>query len=231
MDPTLVKQIVEALVFASDQPLPESRIRSCIEEFNRQPLETIIEELNEEYRRSGRSFTIVKVAGGYQFATRPAFAKWIKRLYHGRSRARLTQASLEVLAIIAFRQPISRADIDAIRGVNSGGVLKNLLERRLITIVGRAATVGRPLIYGTTEEFLRYFGINDISDLPKPKEIEEIFGAGEASEQVVEALSQLEDQRLQQGEEDVPSAVGPEENEESEGGESRPGSESEDAPE
>lgn len=196
MEATLLKQIVEALIFASDQPLSEARIRSCIDELDGQPFDGIVEELNSEYRDSGRSFTIVKVAGGYQFTTPPAFAKWIKRLYHGRVQSKLTQASLEVLSVVAFRQPISRTEIDAIRGVNSGGVLKNLLERRLITIAGRATTVGRPLLYKTTDEFLRYFGINDISDLPKPKEIEEILGSGEASDQIVEALSQLEDQQL-----------------------------------
>jgi segregation and condensation protein B len=201
MDETLLKQIVEALIFASDQPLPEARIRSCIQEFDGQPLGTIIDELNEEYRASGRAFSIAKVAGGYQFTTRPVFAKWIKRLYHGRSKAKLTQASLEVLAIVAFRQPISRAEIDAVRGVHSGGVLKNLLERHLITIAGRASTVGRPLLYKTTDEFLRYFGINDITDLPKPKEIEELFGAGESTDEIVEALSQLEDQRSADSEE------------------------------
>lgn len=208
MDHALLKQIVEALIFASDEPLSESRIRSCIEDVDGQSLETIIESLNEEYHRSGRSFRIVKVAGGFQFATQPAFSKWIKRLYQGRSRARLTQASLEVLAIVAFQQPVSRTEIDAVRGVNSVGVLRNLMERRLITIAGRAEGVGRPLLYKTTDEFLRYFGINDISDLPKPKEIEEILGSGEVSDQVVEALALLEEQQQSEGGEATPQGEG-----------------------
>ncbi|MFQ6116483.1 MAG: SMC-Scp complex subunit ScpB, partial [bacterium] len=118
---------------------------------------------------------------------------WIKKLFKGRARPKLSQAALESLAIIAFKQPISRVEVDAIRGVHSGGVIKNLLERNLISIAGRAQTVGKPILYGTTSEFLRYFGINDISELPKPKEIEEIMGkldgAEEYSEEIIHLLS------------------------------------------
>ncbi|MFQ5864100.1 MAG: SMC-Scp complex subunit ScpB [bacterium] len=187
------KQIVEALIFASDVPISESKIANFIEGLGSKQVLKIVEELNQEYSKSHRVFYITKVAGGFQFNSRREFAPWIKKLFKGRARPKLSQAALESLAIIAFKQPISRVAVDAIRGVHSGGVIKNLLERNLISIAGRAETVGRPILYGTTSEFLRYFGINDISDLPKPKEIEEIMGkldgAEEYSEEIIHIVS------------------------------------------
>ena len=181
-----LKQIVEALIFASDVPLTESRIRNYVEELDGKQVKQIIDQLNQEYAETQRPFLVAKVAGGYQLVTRPQFSRWIKKLYKGRARMRLSQPALETLSIIAFKQPISRGEMAQIRGVNCDGVIKNLLERNLITISGRAKTVGRPLLYSTTPEFLRYFGINDVSDLPKPKEIEELLAEGEAAS----ALSQ-----------------------------------------
>lgn len=197
MDHEYQKQIVEGLIFASDVPISENKIAGIVEELTPKQISSIIEELNSEYLNNNRAFFITKVAGGFQLNTRKDLAPWIKQLYKGRMRPRLSQASLESLAIIAFKQPVSRVEIDAIRGVNSGGVIKNLLERNLISIAGRADGPGKPLIYGTTREFLRYIGINDISDLPKPREIEEIMGKLDASEEIteniIEALAELDE--------------------------------------
>lgn len=204
MDHAFQKQIVESLILASDVPIPDSKIASIVEELTPKAVKDIVDELNAEYSEQKRSFFITRVAGGFQFNTRKDVSPWLKQLFKGRMRPRLSQASLESLAIIAFRQPISRVEIDTIRGVNSGGVLKNLLERNLISISGRADTAGKPLLYGTTREFLRYLGINDISELPKPREIEEIMGKLDASDEVTEnilaALTDLETDDLEEAE-------------------------------
>jgi segregation and condensation protein B len=184
MEYDVQKQVVEALIFASDVPLTEDKICSYVDGLNAKQVKEIIDELNSEYQAGKRAFFITRVAGGFQINTRKEFASWIKKMFKGRAKPKLSHAAMESLAIIAFKQPISRVEVDAIRGVHSGGVLKHLLERNLISITGRAAAVGKPLLYGTTSEFLRYFGINDISDLPKPKEIEEIMGKLEGSEEI-----------------------------------------------
>ncbi|MCA9730901.1 MAG: SMC-Scp complex subunit ScpB [Deferribacteres bacterium] len=188
------KQIIEALIFAADNPISEKNIKSLLEdELNGISIDTIVTAINDDYINSGRSFEVVQVAGGFQIITRPEFAAYIKKMYMGRIRSKLSQAALEVLAIVSFKQPISKADVSAVRGANSDSVIKNLLERRLITISGRGEGIGRPLLYSTTPEFLEYFGINDISELPKPREIEELFKEGKYSEQIVDALAELDD--------------------------------------
>ncbi|MFQ5602914.1 MAG: SMC-Scp complex subunit ScpB [bacterium] len=198
MEQAFLKQIVEALVLASDVPISDHKIASYVEELSPKQVQKIVEELNSEYSTQNRAFFVTKVAGGYQINTRKEFAPWIKKMFKGRSKPKLSQAALESLAITAFRQPISRAEIDAIRGVHSGGVLKNLMERNLIAIAGRSEGLGKPLLYGTTGEFLRYFGINDISELPKPREIEEIMGkldgAQDLSHEIVEVLTEVKEE-------------------------------------
>jgi len=174
-----IKKIIEALIFASDTPITENRIKNIILEIDATDINNIITELNSEYDRAGHAFKIARLAGGLQFVTRSEYAQYIKQYYKGRARSRLSRAALETLAIVAFKQPISRPEIDAIRGVNSDGVVKNLLERNLIFISGRSEHLGRALLYNTTPEFLKYFGVNDITDLPRPKEIEELLGSGQ----------------------------------------------------
>ncbi|NIR51415.1 SMC-Scp complex subunit ScpB [candidate division KSB1 bacterium] len=195
MDSDFQKQIVEAIIFASDEPISEKKISNYVEALTPTRIKEIVEEINSEYQSGKRAFYVSRVAGGYQITARKEFAPWIKKMFKGRSKPRLSQAALESLAIIAFRQPISRTEVDAIRGVHSGGVIKNLLERSLISIAGRSEEVGKPLLYATSKEFLRYFGINDISELPRPREIEEIMGklekSEEFSEQIIEALTEL----------------------------------------
>lgn len=134
-----------------------------------------VELLNEAYESSTRSFRVVEIAGGFQFATRSDYAEYVARLFKDKSRRRLSSAALETLAIVAYKQPVSKADIENIRGVNCDEVLKSLLEKNLVTITGRAEAVGRPLLYGTTVDFLRHFGLHSLSDLPRPREIEEMM--------------------------------------------------------
>jgi segregation and condensation protein B len=183
-----VGQILEALFFATDEPLA---IRQVIEIFDMlegggeagklTPDQVLvnIDELNREYEETGRAFRIVKVAGGYQFATRPEYGAWLGAMVRERARRKLSVSALESLAVIAYKQPVTKPEIEAIRGVNADYVLRTLLERNLITIVGRAATPGRPLLYGTTRDFLKHFGLNDLSELPKPREIDELLAEAE----------------------------------------------------
>jgi segregation and condensation protein B len=179
MNKEQLKSVIEAMVFASDTPLTIHQMVSVLENFEKTEIEEVLTQIQQELE--GRAFSLKKVSGGYQFASRPEFSRWIKKMYQGKERNRLTRAALETLAIIAFKQPISRVEVSAIRGVNSDGVIKGLLERKLITISGRGEGQGRALLFNTTPQFLQYFGINEISDLPKPKEIEELLAAGEAA--------------------------------------------------
>ncbi len=184
-----LKRVIEALIFAADAPLTPERIRETLEACTDEEIAQTVETLNSEYESAGHSFMIRQVAGGYQVTTRPEFSNWIKKLYLGRQKGRLSHAALESLAIIAFKQPISRVDIAQIRGVNSDAVIGTLLERKLVTITGRSEAVGRPLLYSTTPEFLEFFGINDLAELPKPREIEELIGKEGMPEEVLQALS------------------------------------------
>ncbi len=169
-----LKRTVEALLFASDKPVSATRICTAIGD-EEVPVEEIVEQLNQEYAEADRAFFIMAVAGGYQLVTRKEFEPYVKQLYVSSSRMRLSQAALEALSIIAYKQPVSRPNIDAIRGVNSDGVLRTLLERNLIVVKGREEQPGRPLLYGTSDEFLRYFGLNSLKDLPKLREIDELL--------------------------------------------------------
>lgn len=135
----------------------------------------LVEEINDELEHSTRPYRIVKIAGGFQFATTPQHGQLVQRLLKAKNRKRLTQAALETCAIIAYRQPITKAEVDAIRGVNAGEVVNSLVEKQLVAMVGRAETIGKPLLYGTTEEFLRIFGLNSLSDLPKLREIDDLI--------------------------------------------------------
>jgi len=181
MDQEYIKRVVEALIFASDEPLSTEQIRICIDDVQIQEIDDAINLLIQEYSDIERAFFLKKVSGGYQFATKPEYFKWIKRLYEGRIQHRLSRAALEALAIIAFKQPVSKVEVSAIRGVNSDGVIKSLLLRRLVALAGRSSGPGRPLLYGTTPEFLKYFGLNSLDELPKLKEIEELLADGEGA--------------------------------------------------
>ena len=186
MDEDQLMKAVEAVIFAADKPVSLNRLEKIFPEVKKAELENAIVCLDQEYE--AHAFSIIKVAGGYQMVTKPEYHDWVKQLYVGRTRPRLSAAALETLSVIAYKQPVSRIEIEAIRGVNSDSVLGTLLERGLIVIKGRAETVGRPLLYGTTDEFLQYFGLNNFSELPKPAEIEAMLKERESGEAVVTEL-------------------------------------------
>ncbi|WP_337865595.1 SMC-Scp complex subunit ScpB [Ignavibacterium sp.] len=178
----IYKNIIEALIFSSDEPLTNSEIIKAINgidgediSISSDDINNAIDLLNQEFESTGRAVRIVKIAGGYLFATREEYAKYIGYLSSEKTKRRLSQVALETLAIIAYKQPITKPELELIRGVNSEYILATLLDKKLITISGRAETIGRPLLYTTTDEFLKYFGLNSLSDLPKPREIEEIM--------------------------------------------------------
>ena len=179
---SIYKAVVEALIFASDDPIAGTEIINAVKEIDGaeieitdEDIENTVDELNAFYDEHGNAFTILKIAHGYVHATKPDHSKYVGFLSSEKSKRRLSQASLETLAIIAYKQPITKPELETIRGVNSDYTLNTLLEKNLVTISGRAESVGRPLLYVTTREFLKYFGIRVIGDLPKPREIEEIM--------------------------------------------------------
>ncbi|MFH0763420.1 MAG: SMC-Scp complex subunit ScpB [Candidatus Omnitrophota bacterium] len=172
MDSSGRKLIIEALLFVSDKPVSIDALKDVIKDIDPTDIRAVIEELNAEYASNGRSFSIKEIAGGFQMLTDPVYSKWIAALYK-RPPDRLTGPSLETLAIIAYKQPLTRSDIEAIRGVNVDGVLGTLEERGLIRTRGRLEAPGRPILYGTTTEFLQHFGLKSIEELPKLKEFKE----------------------------------------------------------
>ena len=184
--PTTLKALVEALIFAAQEPLSINQIRAIYQgdvarnngskQIEPETIKQSVIDLNLEYEKNDRPYRIVQIAGGYQFATLSDYAEWLGKLYKEQGRRKLSQSGVETLAIVAYKQPVTKAEIEKIRGVNCDYVLKTLLEKELLTVTGRAESVGRPLLYGTTKEFLKHFGLNDITDLPRPREIEEILG-------------------------------------------------------
>ena len=174
--------VIEALIFSSDDSLsPEEIIRAIKSidgediDISKEDVDVSVEQLNKKYEENNSAFRILRISNGYLHATIEQFAKYVGYLSSERAKRRLSQAALETLAIIAYKQPITKPELETIRGVNSDYILTTLLDKNLITIKGRAETVGRPLLYGTTDEFLKYFGLNNLSDLPKPREIDEIM--------------------------------------------------------
>ena len=172
MDKNEAKRIIEAILFVSDKPVSIATLKDVLKEIDPTDVRTFIEELNNEYSSSQRSFSIREIAGGFQMLTDPVYSTWISSLYKKPS-DRMTGPALETLAIIAYKQPLTRSDIEAIRGVNVDGVLHTLEERSLIRTRGRVDAPGRPILYGTTTEFLQHFGLKSLEDLPKLKEFQE----------------------------------------------------------
>jgi segregation and condensation protein B len=164
-------QIVEALLFASDAPLSVSDITRVDERLDEDTVEAVIQELRGEYEETERAFQIYEVAGGYQLLTRPDFVTYLERFETVPQSSRLSAPGLETLAIIGYRQPIGRAEIEEIRGVGSSAALKTLIDRGLVEVVARGEGLGRPLLYGTTRKFLEHFGFRSLEDLPRPEEL------------------------------------------------------------
>jgi len=174
LDTAKIKAVAEALLFVSDRPVKISEIIRVLADsgsVSRLAVVAALEELKVDYIQSQRSFRLAEIAGGYQLRTMPEFARYISGFLSGQERTRLSRASLETLAIVAYRQPVTRSQIESIRGVDVSGILKMLQEKSLIKIVGRTDSPGRPFIYGTTTLFLEHFGLNSLSDLPRAGEL------------------------------------------------------------
>jgi segregation and condensation protein B len=186
----IYNSIIEALIFSSDDSLGSGEIINAIKgidgeeiEITAKDIENVVDQLNTKYSEGNQSFSIVKVANGYLFATSEEYAKYVGYLSSEKTRRRLSPAALETLSIVAYKQPITKPELETIRGVNSDHIINSLLEKNLIAIKGRSESIGRPLLYATTDEFLKYFGLNTLSDLPKPREIEEIMNDEDFIEQ------------------------------------------------
>lgn len=216
-----LKNIIESLLFVTEEPLSVDKLRSILETVDTKEIKSALQELTENYEKRGGGFWLSEVAGGWQMRSRPEYNEWIKRMLQP-SPQRLSRAALETLAVVAYKQPIIRADIEHIRGVDCGGVLRQLMERKLIRVLGRKEIAGRPLIYATTKLFLEMFDLKDLNDLPTPKEIAE-FGNPPLNDDEAE----LEEQETAQ--DTVPKELDATEDHHQEGGLSSPESEMEDS--
>lgn len=176
LPPAEVKAIVETLIFASPQPVTARELGRVLGGVSKEEWTAALAELQAEYAREGRGLQIVEVASGYQITTRPEYNDWLRELLDPKTPTRLSIQALETLAVVAYKQPVTLPEIIDLRGVKSGGVMKTLLEKRLIRIVGRKEVVGRPILYGTTKQFLLHFGLKDLSELPKIEEFAEVLG-------------------------------------------------------
>ena len=168
-----IKNIIESLLFVAEDPLTIDSIKKVLDSTDSNAIRNVLHELSSEYEARKGGFFLREVAGGYQIRTRPEYSQWIRRLLKPNA-LRLSNAALETLAIVAYKQPVIRSDIEHLRGVDCGGILRMLLERKLIRVVGRKEIPGRPMIYTTTKKFLELFELKDLKDLPSPKEIEEL---------------------------------------------------------
>jgi segregation and condensation protein B len=186
-----LKSAIEALVFVSGNPVSLDRLKGVFEEETAEQIEAQVRQLQQDYIDRGSGLMLAEVAGGYQLATRPELFGWIRKFKTVKTSTRLSKPALETLAIVAYKQPITRSEVEAIRGVNIGGIMRNLMERRLVKIVGKKDVPGKPMMYGTTMEFLQYFGLKDLSALPTLKEFQELEAGEDAMEEV--PLAEAED--------------------------------------
>ncbi len=192
-------RIIESLLFASDTPVTLDKLKDILEGPGKKEIRNSISDLQKIYNDSGSAIDVAELAGGFQLVSREEYAPYLQKLYRGRIAQRLTHRALETLAIIAYKQPITKQEMESIRGVNVDGVVKTLLERNLIKIEGRQKAPGNPLLYGTSKFFLQYFGLNTIEDLPKLKEIDELL---KDDDKFLESLDQVALQQL------APEALG-----------------------
>ncbi len=181
IDGTRLSSVIEALIFASPEPITAKKLCELIAQGDEQleleadAIEPFVDKLNQRYEENGLSFNIENIAGGYTFATKKRYESWLSIFQHEDAYRKLSQSAIESLAIVAYKQPITKPEVDEIRGVDSGYILRQLLEKVLIEVSGRLDAPGKPLVYRTTKHFLKHFGINSIDELPKPREIEEIL--------------------------------------------------------
>jgi segregation and condensation protein B len=176
LPPAEIKAVLEALIFASPQPVTAREILKVLGGVPKEDWQAALSELRAEYARDGRGLQIVEIASGWQITTRPEYNDWVRELLDPKTPTRLSIQALETLAVVAYKQPVTLPEIIDLRGVKSGGVMKTLLEKRLIRIEGRKEVVGRPILYGTTKQFLLHFGLKDLAELPKIEEFAEVLG-------------------------------------------------------
>lgn len=173
-----IKAVIEALLFSSERPLTLEQIKGALDNFGVDEIRKCVEELSSEYEKNNRGMRIIEIAGGFQMITPPAFVSFLRKLYKQHRVERLSAAALETLAIIAYKQPLTRLQIESIRNVNVDGMIKGFLDKGLIRISGRKKAPGRPKVYGTTRQFLEHFGLKSLEELPKIEE----FLKGESNE-------------------------------------------------
>ena len=202
IDGTRLSSVIEAFIFTSSEPIDAERICDLISqgeenlELEPDAIPPFVEKLNQRYEENGLSFHITEVAGGYTFATRKRLDSWLSIIQHEDAYRKLSQSAVETLAIVAYKQPITKPEVDDIRGVDSGYMLRQLLEKALVKVSGRLDAPGKPLLYKTTQHFLKHFGLNSIDELPKPREIEEILKDDDMAEHrqfLIDRQLELED--------------------------------------
>jgi len=203
VDGTRLTSVIEALIFASPEPISWEKLAAIIKEseeeieLDRIVIEQVVDQLNNRFEENDLSFRIDETGGGYTFITQPRYHPWLSIYQHENAYRRLSQPAIETLAIVAYRQPITKPEVDSIRGVDSGYILRQLLEKMLIKVSGRADSPGKPLLYKTTDHFLKHFGINSVDELPKPREIDEILKDDDMAEHrrlLMERQLEIEDE-------------------------------------
>lgn len=198
-----VKGAVEALLFVSDKPIGMDQFKEALEGVDAKAIRSALEELKQEHAQRRSGMVVVEIAGGHQMLSNPDYAMSIRSFYRTQKKEKLSKPALESLAIVAYKQPVTRLDIEMIRGVNSDGVVNHLLEKNLITIAGRKDVIGKPYLYGTTKEFLEYFGLRSLADLPKLEEFETMDGEPTR----IEAFQQVSEQFKEQALENAPEST------------------------
>ncbi len=207
VDGTRLSSVIEALIFASPDPISWEKISAVIKEseeeldLDKLVIGKIIDQLNTRFEENDLSFRIEETGGGYTFVTQPRYHPWLSIFQHENAYRRLSQPAIETLAIVAYRQPITKPEVDSIRGVDSGYILRQLLEKMLVRVAGRADSPGKPLLYKTTNYFLKHFGINSVDELPKPREIDEILKDDDMAEHrrlLMERQLELEDEEAKE---------------------------------
>ena len=207
VDGTRLTSVIEALIFSSPEPISWKKLSSIIHEseeelnLDRDIILRIVEQLNRRFEENDLSFRIEETGGGFTFVTQPRFHPWLSIFQHENAYRKLSQSAIETLAIVAYRQPITKPEVDSIRGVDSGYILRQLLEKMLVQVSGRADSPGRPLLYKTTKHFLKHFGINSVDELPKPREIDEILKGDDMAEHrrlLMERQMEIDDEEAEE---------------------------------
>lgn len=210
MEDQQLRSAIEALLFIAGNPVTVERLKGVFEDASREQIEAQLNALRQEHEGRAGGIMLAEIAGGWQFVTRPEHAAWVRKFRTVKSSARLSRPALETLAIIAYKQPVTRTEIEAVRGVNVDGIVRNLMERRLIKIVGKKDIPGKPMLFGTSMEFLQHFGMKDLSSLPTLKEFQELDASEETLvDQVGEAAGAGSEANAESGE-PVETATAPE---------------------